>query len=308
LAFIKNCGIMIEPQEGVHVNEILDVAKRVEQNGYGYIFRSDHLRPIISSKNQDSPECWVSLGAIAAHTKKIKFGPMVSPIGFRNPAVLARMARTVDSISPGRLQLGVGAGWYGDEYLEHGIEFPSVKIRKAQFHEALRIIRPLTQEGRVNFDGKFFSAHLDRLPKPEQKIHMIIGGRAPSIIRETMKYADEWNFVPKEGFEFEGFAKELAASKRHIDVSQMGPFIIAEDKRSLRTSIRSVMRKQGVSKDEEVFSRELLKKGWIVGTPGEFAEQVNLLRERGVDKIYFQTFSTKDWELIEPLAGALGNV
>ncbi len=305
LAFIKDCGIMLEPQEGVHVNEILEVAGRVEKEGYGYIFRSDHLLPIINPKNLDSPECWVSLGAIAARTKRIKYGSMVSPIGFRNPAVLARMARTVDSISPGRLQLGVGVGWYEDEYIAHGIEFPSMKVRKQQFHEALQIIRPVTQTGKVDFKGKYFSAHLDELPKPEQKIHMIIGGREPSIIRETMKYADEWNFVPKEGFEFGHFARMIAGGDRKIGVSMMGPFIVADDKRGLRTRVRSVMRKQGVNKDEEVFSRELSKKGWVVGTQAEFAEQVNGLRERGVQKIYFQTFSTEEWEFIEPLASAL---
>ena len=233
---------------------------------------------------------------------------MVSPIGFRNPAVLARMARTVDSISPGRLQLGVGAGWYEDEYLAHGMEFPSIKVRKEQFHEALQIIRPLTQEGRVTFDGKYFSAHLDGLPRPEQKIRMIIGGRAPSIIRETLKYADEWNFVSVKDFEFEPFVKIFAASKRHIDVSKMGAFIIADDKRSLRTRIRAAMRNQGVSKDEDVFARELSDKGWIIGTPGEFAGQVNRLRERGVEKIYFQILYGGDREMLEPLAGLLKTI
>ena len=308
MAFIKNCGIMLEPQEGMDVNELLDIAKTVEKESYGYFFRSDHLLPTTRRTNLDSPECWVSLGAIAAHTKTVKFGSMVSPIGFRNPALLARMACTVDSISSGRLQLGVGAGWYEDEYLAHGFEFPSVKVRKEQFHEALQIIRPLTQTGRVDFEGKHFSAHLSGLPKSDRKIHMIIGGRAPSIVRETFKYADEWNFFAAQPPEFESLRKALAASKRNINISQMGPFIVADDKRELRTRVRAEMRRQAVSKDEDVFTRELSSKGWLIATPGDFAEKVNQRREIGIEKIYFQIWETKDRGPIKLLAEILKNL
>jgi alkanesulfonate monooxygenase SsuD/methylene tetrahydromethanopterin reductase-like flavin-dependent oxidoreductase (luciferase family) len=305
LAFIKDCGIMVEPQEGLDPSELLGIAKSVEKQGFGYFFRSDHLLPTSRRTNLDSPECWVTLGAIAAQTKKVKFGSMVSPIGFRNPAVLARMACTVDSISSGRLQLGLGAGWYKDEYLAHGFEFPSVKVRKEQFHEALQIIRPLTQGGRVSFDGKHFSAHLGGLPKSERRIHVIIGARAPSIVRETLKYADEWNFYAAPPPKFESLKNSLAASKRRIEISQMGPFLLADDKRGLRARIKTQMRQQGVNKDEDVFMRKLINSGWLIGTTGDFAEEVNQRRELGIEKIYFQIWDTKDKELIELLASVL---
>ena len=305
MAFIKDCGIMLEPQEGMTLKELIEVARSVERLGYGYLFRSDHLLPTSRTKNLDSPECWVTLGAIAAITRRLKFGPMVSPIGFRNPAVLARMACTVNSISSGRLQLGVGAGWYEDEYLAHGFDFPSVEDRKEQFHEALQIIRPLTQTGRVSFDGKYFSAHLDGLPKLERKVHMIIGSKAPSIIRETLHYADEWNFVGAVPVKFESLKKAFDASKRRIEISKMGQFVIAENKRGLRARIRAEMRRQGVSKDDDVFARELAKRGCTAATTGDFAHEVNRLREVGVEKIYFQTWDTKDREQIDLLAGVL---
>lgn len=305
MAFIKNCGIMLEPQEGMGLRELLDVARGVEKIGYGYLFRSDHLLPTSRRQNLDSPECWVTLGAIAAITKTLRFGPMVSPIGFRNPALLARMACTVDSISSGRLRLGVGAGWYEDEYLAHGLEFPSLKVRKEQFHEALQIIRPLTQVGRVDFSGKCFSAHLKGLPSLRRKVHMIIGGKAPSIARETVAYADEWNFVGAPPAEFETIKKTLEASKRPIEISKMGQFIIAEDRRGLKARVRADMRRQGVSKDEDVYARELISRGCVVATTEEFAEGVNKVRDRGVEKIYFQTWDTKDWEQIHLLAAVL---
>jgi alkanesulfonate monooxygenase SsuD/methylene tetrahydromethanopterin reductase-like flavin-dependent oxidoreductase (luciferase family) len=296
---------MLEPQEGMKTHEMLQVAKMVEGAGFGYLFRSDHVLPTTRKKNLDSPECWVTLGAIAAYTKKLKFGPMVSPIGFRNPAILARMANTVNSISSGRLQLGVGAGWYEDEYLAHGIEFPSVEVRKAQFHEALQIIRPLTQVGKVDFQGKYFSAHLGGLPRLDRKVHTIIGSKAPSIIREVLDYADEWNFVGPVPVKFESLKREFASSKREIEISKMGQFIIAESKGSLRTRVRAEMKRRGVSKDEEVFVRELTNVGCMVATTENFPEQVNPLRQLGVEKIYFQTWETGDREQIELLAGVL---
>jgi alkanesulfonate monooxygenase SsuD/methylene tetrahydromethanopterin reductase-like flavin-dependent oxidoreductase (luciferase family) len=299
---------MVEPQEGMHVRELLDIARLTEKAGFGYFFRSDHILPTTRRKNLDSPECWVTLGAIAAHTKKIKFGPMVSPIGFRNPALLARMACTVDAISPGRLQLGLGAGWYEDEYLAHGFEFPSVQARKEQFREALQIIRPLTQVGKVTFDGKYFSAHLEGLPKHNHKIHTIIGARGPVMVSVALPFADEWNFFGAPPPKFESIRKMLVRSKKHIEVSQMAPFLVADDNRGLRTKVRAEMRRQGVSKDEDVFLRELAGTGWLVATSGEFAQRVNQRREQGIEKIYFQTWQPKDIEPIKLLAGILKHI
>src|SRR5208337_4022111 len=125
---IRDCGLMLEPQEGMKVHEIIDWAKYAERRGYGYILRSDHLLPIEGRKNQDSPEAWITLGVLAAETKKIKFGPLVTPIGFRNPALLARMACNVHDYSHGRLVLGVGAGWYKDEYHANGYQFPKYTV------------------------------------------------------------------------------------------------------------------------------------------------------------------------------------
>ncbi len=303
--FIKDCGVMVEPQEGMVVGELLDTASFAEKIGFGYFFRSDHLLPTSRSTGLDSPECWVTLGAVAARTKRIKFGPMVSPIGFRNPALLARMACTVNALAHGRLQLGVGAGWYEDEYKAHGFEFPDAKTRKEQFGEALKIIRPLTQVGRVDFDGKFFSAHLESLPKLRDKIHLIVGGRAPGVVRQTAVFGDEWNFFGAIPEAFDGMKGALEASGRQIEISRMGAFIVAQSPGRLKARLRREMRKRGVSKDEEVFSRGLKKSGWLVGTAVDFPDSVNRLRERGVEKFYFQVWETGDREEIELLAGVL---
>jgi alkanesulfonate monooxygenase SsuD/methylene tetrahydromethanopterin reductase-like flavin-dependent oxidoreductase (luciferase family) len=305
LDFIKNCGVMVEPQEGMPVDELLDVVSSAEKNGYGYFFRSDHLLPTSRKTGLDSPECWVTLGAIAVRTKKIKFGPMVTPIGWRNPALFARMACTVNSLAHGRLQLGVGAGWYGEEYRTHGFEFPDLKGRKQQFREALKIIRPLTQTGKVDFDGKFFSAHLEGLPRLKDRIHLIIGGKAPSVVRQTVAFGDEWNFYTPVPEQFDALKGILDSGSRHIEISRMGPFMVAGSTAQLKTRLRKQMRTKGVSKDEDVYLRELRKNGWLVGTEGDFPERVNELRERGVEKFYFQVWDTKEIGQMELLASIL---
>ena len=191
--FIKKCGIMLEAQAGMSTSELLAIADRTERLGFGYLCRSDHLADLEGRKTLESPECWVTLGAIAARTKSLKIGPLVSPIGFRNPAILARMAWTLHSFIPGRLQLGVGAGWNEKEFAANGLEFPPFNVRDAQFEEALQIIRPFTQGEKVDFQGKYFSAHLEGQPKRSGKVHLVVGGKAPSIIDKAATYADEWN-------------------------------------------------------------------------------------------------------------------
>ena len=147
---------MLEPQLGMQVGEILEWAEYAEKAGFGYILRSDHLMPTGGRTGEDSPspECWVTLGAVAASTKRVAFGPLVTPVGFRNPALLARMACTLHSFSEGRLVLGFGAGWFRDEYLANGYEFPPFRVRFEQLLEALKIVRPLTEGRRADFQGK----------------------------------------------------------------------------------------------------------------------------------------------------------
>ncbi len=286
-------------------NELLDAAVFSEQSGFGYFFRSDHLLPTSRSKGLDSLECWTTLGAIASRTARIRFGPMVSPIGFRNPALLARMACTVNSLAGGRLCLGVGAGWYGDEYRAHGLEFPDLETRKEQFREALRIIRPLTQAGRVDFDGKYFSAHLDSLPKLKEKIHLIIGGRAPSIVKETAAFGDEWNFFAPVPDAFDAVKRHLARSGRRIKISRMGPFVIAQNSARLKARLRREMQKNRAGGDEDLYARSLRKRGWLVGTERDFPDAVNELRERGVEGFYFQVWDTEDKDQVDLLAKVL---
>jgi alkanesulfonate monooxygenase SsuD/methylene tetrahydromethanopterin reductase-like flavin-dependent oxidoreductase (luciferase family) len=308
---IKNCGLMLEPQEGMKVQEIVDWALYAEKKGYGYIFRSDHLLGLEADKQGkgkkavDSSECWVTLGAIAAKTTKIKFGPMVSPIGFRNPAMLARMACTLDSYSRGRTCLGLGAGWYEYEYKAHGYDFPPFKVRRKQVEEGYRIVRGMTEGERVDFDGEYYSAHVECCPKPAKgKVHLIGGGRNPRIVQTLANYVDEWNVFnsPLETFQkLKRTLIENRSSGQTIEISQMGSFLIAESRNKLNQKLKKFAIKRGLSSDSDQAARKLREEGRLCGVVDEFVDQMNEKIDAGIQKFYFQILDPRDKDMVETL-------
>ena len=304
---LKDFGIMLEPQLGMTMNQLIRTTLQVEEIGFGYLFRSDHLLPTDGRRGLDSPECWTSLGAIGAATRGIKFGPMVSPIGFHNPAMLAKMVSTVHSYSGGRLQLGIGAGWYESEYRAHGYEFPPFAARVEQFDEALKIILSMIRDGRVDFDGKHFSAHTDCLPRPSGRVHVIIGGRSKHVIRNAALYADEWNFFTKTSYDFVRGKKllEETAIERKVLISETGPFLLGRTQSELEKKALAVISEQSLNLTPAELISQLRGDGSPCGTVSEFVEQVRKRIDAGVSRFYFQLLTPEDTSLIELLADTL---
>jgi len=299
---------MFEPQDGLSTQEIVSWAEFSERAGYGYLFRSDHLLPISGRRaGVESPECWVTLGALAAKTRKIKFGPMVSPVGFRNPTLLGRMACTVHAYSEGRLQLGLGAGWYESEYIAHGLEFPKFGVRRRQLVEALNIIRPLTEGSRVDYDGKYFSAHVECFPKPVGgKVHLILGGKNAKVVETACEFADEWNIFASPDEVVLKIKEILSAGRRKkIEISQTGPFVIAESKRQLDSRIHRLLKMRGIDDTSEGAKRGLEQRGIFCGKIDDFVSQVNKRREMGFEKFYFQVLFPEDKAMVETLTDTL---
>jgi alkanesulfonate monooxygenase SsuD/methylene tetrahydromethanopterin reductase-like flavin-dependent oxidoreductase (luciferase family) len=253
----------------------------------------------------DSPECWVTLGILAATTKKIRFGPLVSPIGFRNPVLLSRMACNVHSYSHGRLVLGVGAGWYADEYRAHGYEFPKFRVRYEQFVEALKIIKPLIEGKKVDFHGKYYSAKTICYPLSGSKVHLIIGGKDSRILRAAGKFADEWNVTDIRAAAFRDIKKRVDDSKgsRKIEYSRMGSFLIAENRNQLEAKLKKRPELSKIYGSIKV--DELKQLGVLCGTVDELTSQLNELSEAGVDKFYFQILDTGDKEMVDLLTDTL---
>ncbi len=304
---IKDCGIMVEPQLGMTMDQLMSMARRSEDLGFGFFFRSDHVLPTDGRRGIDSPECWTSLGAVAATTRSIRFGPMVSPVGFRNPALLAKMACTLHSYSRGRLQLALGAGWYEDEYRAHGYTFPSFKTRAAQFSEALEIISALVNMGRADYDGKYFTAHTDCHPRPHGPMRLIIGGRTRPVVRLAAKFADEWNTFRMQSSDL-GRLKALleeSAGGRRVELTEMGPYFVATTQSKLEeyASVQAKALGQD-SAPKEVLGR-MKARGAPCGTVDQFVEQLDRKSDAGFSRIYFQTLAPENTEMTELLADTL---
>lgn len=298
---------MLEPQLGMSMRQLVDTAKLAEELGFGYLFRSDHLLPTDGRRGVDSPECWTSLGAISAATTDLNFGPMVSPVGFRNPALLARMACTLHSYSGGRLQLAVGAGWYEDEYRAHGYPFPGFKDRLGQFREALQIMVPLIRDGRVDYDGKYFSAHTDCLPRPAGRLHLIFGARAKSMVRLAAGIADEWNFFHTPLSEYRRLRAVLdqESQGRKVDVSEMGPYMIGRSRSELESAAKLQASKLGQALSPSDLLMRLKAREAPCGTVEEFVDQLRQRIDAGVSKLYFQTLVPENRQMVELLADTL---
>jgi alkanesulfonate monooxygenase SsuD/methylene tetrahydromethanopterin reductase-like flavin-dependent oxidoreductase (luciferase family) len=304
---IKECGLMLEPQLGMSMDQLVQTAKLAERLGFGYLYRSDHLLPTDDRRGIDSPECWTSLGAIAASTSSIRFGPMVTPIGFRNPALLAKMACTLHSYSGGRLQLSVGAGWYEAEFRAHGYPFPPYAERLAQFREALTIVEALVRTGRADFDGAYFSAHTDCLPRPTGDFHLIIGGMSKPVVRLAARKADEWNIGGSTSEVYLGLKKVFDASSesRRVQISEMGPFMIGKNQAELEESSKLLISKLGFDESPQELLKRIRARNAPCGTVEEFVEQVRAKTDAGIQKFYFQTLVPENTAMIELLADTL---
>jgi probable F420-dependent oxidoreductase len=184
--------------------DLVLLARLAEELGFDSVWNEDHL--IFRDAPWQAPaapaegvwECWSLLAAIAAATSRIELGPLVGCTGYRNPALLAKMADTVDEISGGRLVLGLGAGWHEPEYAAFGFPFDH---RVARFEEALAIIHGLLQRGRIDFAGTYYQArHCELRPRGPRLSGppIVIGTTGERMLRLTARYADGWNayFAP----------------------------------------------------------------------------------------------------------------
>ncbi|MEP6973091.1 MAG: TIGR03560 family F420-dependent LLM class oxidoreductase [Actinomycetota bacterium] len=190
--------LMIEGQEGVTWDHWLTLAQTAERLGFDALFRSDHYFSAQGVAGRGSTDAWTLLGALAARTERIRLGTLVSPVTFRSPAVLAKSAATVDEISGGRVEIGMGAGWWTEEHTQFGFPFPSTRERFAMLEEQLEVVHGLLTEDRFSFHGRHYTLDdAEFLPKPIQRPRppIVLGGATvgPWMQRLIGAWADEFN-------------------------------------------------------------------------------------------------------------------
>src|SRR2546421_710671 len=190
-------GLMIEGQEGLTWDRWFRIAERVETLGLEGLWRSDHFFSLMGHPERPALECWSSLTALAQRTRRIPFGPLVSPMTFRHPSLLARMAAAVDTLSGGRLVLGLGAGWNDQEHRAFGLPFPPLRERMDRLEEGLEVITRLLRDEPAQFAGRYYQLEgPNPRPKPVQRprIPVLIGTTSERrMLRIVARYADEWD-------------------------------------------------------------------------------------------------------------------
>lgn len=194
--------------------EIRDAATRVEELGYDSLWVPDHLTARETETGR--LEAWQVLAAIAVSTRRIRIGPLVSPITFRPPAVLAKMAATLDHVSEGRVTVGLGAGGLAGEHETFGVPFGTRRERIQRLDEACAIVRSMLDDPRTTAIGRYYQVRdATAEPKPFQKRHLpiLIGGAAPSIVNIAARHADMWNVIATP----ESFASAVAGLRARLD-------------------------------------------------------------------------------------------
>lgn len=302
--------LMIEGQEGVTWDDWMALAAATEDSGLEGLFRSDHYLSI-GSEGRSSLDAWTTLAGLAVRTERIQLGTMVSPATFRHPAVLAKSVVTVDHISNGRAELGIGAGWYEDEHRAYGFPFADTKTRMAVLEEQIEIVAKSWREGPFDLRGEHYTIEdLDALPKPVSKPrpNLIVGGSGgPRSIELCARWADEYNTVSPTLDEIKSRRKLLeraweSAGRDPGDLvfSAMTGCIVGSDSDEVRARARSLMDLGGESGSEDDWL-ERARRTQVIGTVDEAVDRIGGLSEAGLDRIMLQHLMHTDVEMVAVL-------
>lgn len=263
------------------------VAQEAEAVGFDSIWLFDHFHTVPKPTQELTFECWTSTAALARDTKRVRIGQMVSCNGYRNPALLAKMASTVDVMSHGRLDFGIGAGWYEHEYLAYGYDFPDGPTRLRQLRDAARIIKAMWSEEEAVFEGKYHQVHgAINQPKGVQKPHipLLIGGGGEKVtLKLVAQYGDACNIGHLNN---EGLAHKFAIIKQHCE--DVG--------RDYSTIWRTVLFNCAIAEtDEEAmakstpFQRNIpsgrIREQALVGTPDAIRKRLEEIEQAGAQEI-----------------------
>lgn len=290
---------MIEGQEDVGWAQWRALAEAVERLGFEGLYRSDHYLSVDDRRERGSLDAWGTICALAALTERIRLGTLVSPASFRHPSVLAKLATTADHISGGRIDLGIGAGWWESEHARYGFPFLPVRERLDVLAEQLAVIAGSWAPGPLDFDGEHYRLDaLDALPKPLQQPRppLILGGRGgPRSLRLAAAHADEYNTVhatPEICAQVRAGLDEACRSAGRdpatLPLSLMNGGLIGADRDELRERGRRLAAWRGEHPEDIDAHLAELARTWIVGTPDEVLARLRAYEAAGVTRVMIQ--------------------
>jgi F420-dependent oxidoreductase-like protein len=297
--------IFVEPQQGATYQQLLEVARVTEAGGFDALFRSDHYLTMGGDGLPGPTDAWVTLAGLARETSRIRLGTLVTSATFRWPGVLAISVAQVDAMSGGRVELGLGAGWYDGEHTAYGIPFPQVGQRFERLEEQLNILTGLwaTPEGETfSFDGAHYQLEdSPALPKPTQRPHppLIVGGGGPKRTpRLAATFADEFNlpFSSLDDTKAQYDRVRAACESRDRDPATLGlsaaqVVCCGTDEAEVTRRAKSIGRQP-----------EELRANGAAGTPDEVVERLRSFGAIGAGTVYLQVLDLDDLDHIHLLS------
>ncbi|HYN69898.1 MAG TPA: LLM class flavin-dependent oxidoreductase [Candidatus Eisenbacteria bacterium] len=320
-------ALMIEPQQGTTYELQLAVALRAEAAGFETLFRSDHYASFPGDGEGETTDAWAVLAGLARETTRIGLGTLVSPVTFRHPGNLVKVATTVDNMSGGRLEIGVGAGWNKDDHLPLGLPFPPIEQRAELLEDQLAILHGLwTEPDGWSYEGRHVTVRGGRLrPRPVDvpgrpraangmvRPWILTGGEgSPKGFRIAARWADEFNLssstpelAAQKFAALDNACQAIGRDPGSVTRSAMVGTLIGADDAAVSRRSDGLMRTFGM---DAASGREWLaarRSRWIWGTPNEARNMVRRFGDAGAERLMLQDFLPWDLEMIDLMAAEL---
>ena len=319
-------AVMIEAQQGLTYEDQLAIVRRAEAAGFESFFRSDHYQSFPGEAGKRTTDAWAVVAGLARDTSRIGLGVLVSPVTFRHAGNIAKVVTTVDEMSGGRIEFGLGAGWNDEEHRQLGLPFPPIEERADLLEDNLAILYGLWGEpDGWSYKGKqlavesarFYPKPVDvpgrpRLPNGAARPRLLVGGGGtPRSMRIAARYADEFNLSSSSPDQARAKYAELSAAceamgrdPATITRSTMAGVLVGRDATELDRRKRDLLAAFGrdAGGDEWIDARE---PRWVFGTPDQARAMVERFAEAGAERIMLQDFLPHDLEMIDLMAEVL---
>ncbi|MGD8833120.1 MAG: LLM class F420-dependent oxidoreductase [Pseudomonadales bacterium] len=271
------------PNPSQPFDEVLELCSHAEQTGWDGLWYADHFMPNAEDTSAPWPEAWITLAALGARVPRVRLGTLVTGNTYRHPAVLAKMAATLDHITAGRVVLGLGSGWQENEHMQYGIPFYTVVERLKRLDEACQVIKSLFSETKTTFAGNYYQLEDASLePKPVQKpLPLLIGGGGEKMtLKITAKYADEWNVWGT----VDTLRQKMAVLDEHCAS-------VGRDPKDIQRSAVALL----FMSEDDAFLKQMrganLQQAAIIGTPAEVRDIAAEYEAAGVDELIVPDFT-----------------
>lgn len=309
-------ALMTEPQQGYSYQDVLDMALAAKAAGMEAFFRSDHYSSFPGRSDLPTSDAWATLAGLARDTSDIRIGSMVSPVTFRIPGSLAKVVATVNEMSGGRVEVGVGAGWNTAEHAAHGIPYPGTVERVDRLEEELIILRGLWDEpDGWSFDGEHYQVR-DAFFRPKgERPNLIVGGTGkPRSLRLGAQYADEYNISSSDPAEVSAILARLDAAclkigrdPRTLTRSVMAGALVGRDDTEMERRTREQMAIWGDAMTDGQAWLDARRDRWILGTPEGARQRLAEYEATGIDRLLFQVFLRGDTDHVATIGEIIAN-